>query len=165
MSYKYKVLLIVAPLVLFLDQITKWWVLKTLSIGERVPVINGFWEWVHIRNPGAAFGILGESWFAYRLPFFFVVSVLALGVIAYIFLKTDACDRFNPIPMSLITAGVLGNFIDRVRFGNVVDFISLRIQGRQVWGVDLVWPAFNVADSAITLALLLMIVRMIRCKT
>lgn len=164
MSSKYKILSILAPLVLLLDQITKFLVLRMIQIGEVIPVIPGYFDLVHVRNRGAAFGILHDLGDAIRTPFFYIVTLVAISVLFYVFYTLEARKHFFAYPLSLIVGGVLGNVIDRLRFGNVVDFISLHIHDKILWGIQLEWPAFNVADSAITVSMVLIFAKMIRDK-
>lgn len=156
MKYPLKVLLILTPVVLILDQWTKHLVVRSMELGERIPVIAGYFDIVHVRNTGAAFGMLADSHPAFRIPFFYGISFIALGVLAYFFWKIRDNERFFSFPLSLVTAGVLGNLIDRFRYGNVVDFVSWHIQHR------FEWPAFNVADSAITISMALILLSAFR---
>lgn len=157
MVYKYKVLFILTPVIVALDFFTKWLVLENMAIGEKITVIPGFFDLVHVRNTGAAFGLLARMDPSFRVPFFYAVSFAAICVLVYCFLTLKAEDRFYPWPLSLIFAGVIGNGIDRIRFGNVVDFVSLHVGDKMVSGVELRWPAFNAADSAITIAMVLLV--------
>jgi len=160
MQYKYKVLSVIAPLILILDQWTKQIVLTTLALGEKRIFIDGFWDWVHVRNSGAAFGLLAQTPDWLREPFFYSISVVALVVIVWVFVQMKNSERLLPFPFALILGGLLGNGIDRIRFGNVVDFVSWHVGDKVVAGIELVWPAFNVADSAITTAMVLLILQM-----
>ncbi|MDO8494653.1 MAG: signal peptidase II [Deltaproteobacteria bacterium] len=156
MSYKYKILFLVAPAVLLLDQWTKSLILGHLVLGQTIPVIPDFFDLVHVRNSGAAFGLLASWGDGLRVPFFYGISFLAVCFLGYFFTTLPKEDRFHPWPLSLITAGVFGNLIDRIRFGNVVDFLSFHIGDQSLWGIPLIWPAFNVADSAITISMILL---------
>lgn len=164
MSYKIKTFLWITPSLLVADFFTKGLVLRNISIGEVVTVIPGFFDLVQVRNTGAAFGLLAGLGETIRVPFFYGISVLAIIVLAYFFKKLEPTNRFYPWPLSLIFAGVWGNFLDRIRFGSVVDFVSLHVGDKMVSGVELRWPAFNVADSAITLAMVLLIAAMLKKK-
>lgn len=164
MSYKYKILLSVAPAVLALDQLTKFFVLRGMPLGQVIPVIPGFFDLVHIRNTGAAFGILAHWAPVFRLPFFYGVTIVAMVILIYAFKHLADHDRFYAVPLSLITGGVFGNLIDRARFGNVVDFLSFHVKDVVLWRVRMEWPAFNVADSAITVSVVLIAWRMLRGK-
>ncbi len=137
-----------AALIVVLDQLAKWVVLNTLSFGETIYVAP-FWNWVLTFNPGAAFSFLADQpgwqrWF---------FTVLALGVSGWIAfeLKKHPEQKLMALALTLVMGGALGNVIDRVRFGAVVDFIQWHAAG-------FYWPAFNVADSAISVGALLLIV-------
>lgn len=164
MSFKYKCLAIIPPLVFLFDQLTKYFVAAKISIGEGIPIIAGFFDVVHYRNTGAAFGLFSGANEAWRTPFFYVVSALALVIIVYYIIKLNPLERMMPVALSLVVGGIFGNGLDRVRQGFVTDFLSLHVGDKYLWGVRLEWPAFNVADSAITVAMILLIVGSFRCK-
>lgn len=146
MRFKFKVLLFLALPVVILDQWTKLLVLKKIPYGEHISVISGFFDLVHVRNPGAAFGLFSNASASLRVPFFYTISILALIFLAYYFYKLRDEESWSLVIVSLLFGGVIGNMIDRIRFGNVVDFLSCYIG-------EHAWPAFNVADSAITVAM------------
>ncbi len=157
MKNKYLWVPVIAAGVLVLDQATKLLVIKYLPLYGTVPVIPGFFELTHVRNPGAAFGILSGAHGSWRTAFFLVVSLAALAVIAM--LVRRIADRLSLAAFSLIAGGAAGNLIDRVRFGEVVDFFNVYI-----WkGVAYLdpWPTFNIADSAITVGVGLLVVEML----
>jgi signal peptidase II len=150
--------LAMAALVLLLDQMTKAWIISTLRIHESLTVIGGFFNITHVRNPGAAFGFLAGASPAFRYVFFLAVTVAAIVLILHYLRTTRIEDISLVFSLSLILAGAVGNLIDRVRFGEVVDFFDVYI------GVHH-WPAFNVADAAITSgAAILMIILFRRRK-
>lgn len=136
-----------ALIVVVLDQLSKWVVLNHIQFGETLYVAP-FWNWVLTFNPGAAFSFLADQPGWQR----WVFSVLALVVSGWIALEL----RRHPeqqrlaLALTLVMGGALGNVIDRIRFGAVVDFIQWHVAGYY-------WPAFNVADSAITLGAVLMV--------
>jgi signal peptidase II len=136
-----------AATVIVLDQLTKWVVLANIRFGETIYVAP-FWNWVLTYNKGAAFSFLAdqEGW----QRWFF--TVLALGVSAWIvvMLKKHWSETLLSLALALILGGALGNVIDRIRFGAVVDFIQWHAAG-------FYWPAFNVADSAICVGAALLI--------
>ena len=136
-----------AGAVIVLDQISKWVVLNTLTLGDT-RYVAPFWNWVLTFNPGAAFSFLAnqpgwQRWF---------FTGLALAVSAWLALeiRRHAGQRLMALSMALIMGGALGNVIDRVRFGAVVDFVQWHVAGYY-------WPAFNIADSAITVGAVLLI--------
>ena len=136
-----------AALVLLADQATKWLVLQTMPLGEVIP-ITGFFNLVHVRNPGAAFSFLADAGGWQRWLF----AAFAIGVSALlIFMMRRAPEqRLFCFAAALVIGGAIGNLIDRLVFGEVIDFLDFHWQG---WH----WPAFNIADSGITLGAFLII--------
>ncbi len=136
-----------AAIVIVLDQLSKWVVLGHLQYGETIYVAP-FWNWVLTFNPGAAFSFLADQQ-GWQRWFF---TVLALGVSGWIALelKRHPEQKLMALALTLVMGGALGNVIDRIRFGAVVDFVQWHAAGYY-------WPAFNVADSAITLGAVLMV--------
>jgi signal peptidase II len=139
---------LVAGAVLVLDQATKALVLKHLPLGESLPVIPGFFDLTHVHNPGGAFGFLSGMSAEFRGLVFVAVSLLAVGLILYFYWQTPVRQRLLAVGLSLIFGGAVGNLVDRIRFGIVVDFLDL-------YAGELHWPAFNIADSAITVGVLI----------
>ncbi|MBY0472093.1 signal peptidase II [bacterium] len=143
MKTKYRLLLLVAPLIALIDQLTKYLASTSFRLGETRTVIDGFFNLTHIRNPGAAFGILAQANEVWRLPFFIVVSFLALAVMLYVFGKLAEEQRLQAFSLSLVSGGAIGNLIDRARLGYVVDFLDFH------WQAQTHFPSFNMADVAI----------------
>ncbi len=138
----------VAGAVLVLDQVTKALVLAHLPLGGSIPVLPGFFDLTHVHNPGGAFGFLSGMSAEIRALLFVAVSLLAAGLILYFYWQTPPNQRFLAVGLSLLFGGAVGNLVDRIRFGVVVDFLDL-------YAGSLHWPAFNVADSAITVGVLI----------
>lgn len=136
-----------AALLLLADQATKWLVLQAMPLGEVIP-ITGFFNLVHVRNPGAAFSFLADAGGWQRWLF----AVFAIGVSALlIFMMRRAPEqRLFCFAAALVIGGAIGNLIDRLVFGEVIDFLDFHWQG---WH----WPAFNIADSGITVGAFLII--------
>jgi signal peptidase II len=135
--------LLISIIILIFDQATKFVIVRTISIHEVVNVLP-FFQLVNVRNEGAAFGLfqsLGNT-------FFIVISIGAISVISYLMLKA----KDERLALSLILGGAIGNFVDRVGSGYVIDFIDLYV-GRYHW------PAFNVADSALTVGIAFLFLR------
>jgi len=150
---RYRTLAIVSAVILVLDQATKFYVDAHFRLHESVPVIRGLFHLTYIRNKGAAFGILADS--AVRIPFFITVSIVAmLGIIWYI-RRIREDQRLAVYALSLVFAGAFGNLIDRIRLGEVIDFLDVFWQRHH-------WPAFNIADSAITIGVALLFLEMWR---
>jgi signal peptidase II len=152
-SLKYRVLVIVSLITIVLDQATKLYIARTLPLHTMITVIENFFTITYLRNKGAAFGILANS--SWRLPFFILVSLIAVVVIFVVIAKLRDDQQLAAVSLSLIFAGALGNLIDRVRLGEVIDFIYVH------W-FEHYWPAFNVADSAICVGVFLLALDMIR---
>lgn len=138
--------------VLVSDQITKTLAQSRLSLGEAIEVIPGLFNLTLVYNPGAAFGLFGNLPDFWRRTVLFVVSILALLVVFRFMVKEAKDDRWAQFALSAILAGAIGNIIDRLRFDAVVDFLDF------YWG-NYHWPAFNIADSAISLGVTILIVR------
>lgn len=151
MNLRYQILLAVSTLVLVLDQVTKVYIDKTMALHSSIPVIEGFFNITYLRNRGAAFGILANS--AWRLPFFLLVSAVAVVVILVVIKRLRDDQKLNALSLSLIFSGALGNVIDRIRLGEVIDFLDVHWRGHH-------WPAFNVADSAICVGVFLLAIEM-----
>ncbi len=143
-----------AAVIVALDQITKSAITSRFSLHEVFSVIPGFLNLVYVMNPGAAFGFLADASETFRYVFFTGVTVLAAGLITYYLVKSSPRNLLLAVCLTLIFGGALGNLIDRLRFGAVVDFLDVYIGTAH-------WPAFNVADSAITVGAILLIWEMI----
>ena len=144
-----------AGVLVLLDQISKWVVLGTLQPGET-RYVAPFWNWVLTFNPGAAFSFLSDAG-GWQRWFF---TLLALGVSGWIvvMLRQHRNEFRLALALTLVLGGALGNVIDRLRFGAVVDFIQWHVAGYY-------WPAFNLADSAICLGAALLLLDQLRGKT
>jgi len=125
------------------DQATKIWVDTNLSFADRIPVVEGFFYITHVRNPGAAFSLFAGVDATIRLTFFIGVSIVAIGIISSFYRKLAPGDRLSALALGLILGGALGNLIDRVTRGEVVDFLHFRL-----WS-GYSWPDFNLADTFI----------------
>ena len=138
-------LLATAALIYVADQVTKALVVANLAYGDRVPVIGDVVQLWHLRNTGAAFSILpGAVWL------FIPITIIALGMVAYFHVQLRDRGPWIHVILGAILAGSLGNLTDRVRLGYVTDFVSVGIG-------DLRWPAFNVADPAVVIGILLLV--------
>ena len=150
---RYRTLTMIACVIMVLDQATKLYVDANFRLHETVPVIRGFFHLTYVRNKGAAFGILADN--AVRIPFFITVTIIAMiGILWYIKRIRDD-QKLALFSLSLIFSGAFGNLIDRIRLGEVIDFLDVFWQRHH-------WPAFNVADSAITVGVTLLFIEMWR---
>lgn len=136
-----------AAAVILLDQVTKWAVLENFVYGERRE-ITGFFNLVLVYNKGAAFSMFASA-DGWQTPLLILFALVAAGIVSYLIVRNRE-KRVLCLGLALILGGALGNLIDRLRFGHVVDFLDFHAMG---WH----WPAFNVADSGITVGALLLI--------
>ena len=133
--------LILSAVVIVLDQISKWLALAELQPYEPVAVIDGLLNWMLAFNPGAAFSFLADSGGWQR--WFFTVLAIVVSAVLVVWLSRTARNHWREaVPLALIIGGAIGNVIDRVRLGHVVDLIDVYVGQYH-------WPAFNIADSAI----------------
>lgn len=147
-----------ALLLILLDQATKEWVRRAIPLHESIPVIDGFLNWVHVRNSGAAFGFMNAVDFPYKSLVVSLVAVIALVAIASYARQLGAETTLARTALTLVLAGAVGNLIDRLTAGFVVDFVDVYWREYHFW-------AFNVADSAITVGAILMVVELIFART
>jgi len=132
----------IAITVLVLDQVTKYLVSNYVELGRRVEMVPGLLDLVHARNPGAAFGLMSRSPWEFRSVFLVVISVVALMVILWLVFSAGENSGLLTAGYGFFFGGALGNLVDRVRLGEVIDFLDF-------YSGSLHWPAFNVADSAL----------------
>ena len=138
---------LIALLIIMVDQITKWLVVKYMTLGESIPIIENFLYITSHRNRGAAWGILqGQMWF-----FYIVTTVVIIGIVFYI--RKFSTDKLTGISLGLILGGAIGNFIDRIFRNEVVDFVHTYIFSYS-------FPVFNVADSALCIGVGLLVIAM-----
>ncbi len=119
-----------------------------------VEVVESFWHFRYVENPGAAWGFLSGSAAWFRTPFFLVMSTLAMGFMVYYFRQTRPGQWLVRLALALVFGGAVGNFLDRVRLGYVIDFIDWH------W-YDAHWPTFNIADACISVGVCLMVIDML----
>jgi signal peptidase II len=150
-SSRYVLLALIAFTVIILDQATKYWIMHSMRLHESIPIVPNLFNFTYIRNPGAAFGLLAGSSNAFRTVFFGVTSLFALGLLGTILVRLPAKDWVGQVSIAGILGGAVGNLIDRLRFGEVVDFLDVYLESYH-------WPAFNVADSAISVGVVCLII-------
>jgi signal peptidase II len=170
------ILALTVPICVIADQVTKALAASYLkpiafeaSPADRyVTVIEGFWRFKYTENAGAAWGLFRDSSASFRIPFFIIVSLAAIGFILWFFKKLEPRQKLLPLAVSLVLGGAIGNLIDRVIMGKVIDFIDwyLVFDGPVDLGLFTIttgekhWPTFNVADAAISVGVVLLIVEM-----
>jgi signal peptidase II len=136
--------------VIVLDQLTKAWVQRSIGPHESRPVIDGFLSLTHGRNPGIAFGILSEGGLPFQAQALTLLGLVAVMALSAYALRVPPAHRLRLVALSLVIGGAVGNLIDRIRHGSVVDFIH-------VYWRTYTWPDFNVADSAISVGVTLLV--------
>ncbi|MBL7565464.1 signal peptidase II [Staphylococcus saccharolyticus] len=152
-KYYIGVSLLVAILVIVFDQVTKWFIATSMKIGDSYEVIPNFLNITSHRNNGAAWGILSG-----KMGFFYIITLIILVVLIVFYIKEAKFNLFMQVAISLLFAGALGNFIDRILHGEVVDFIDTNI-----FGYD--FPIFNIADSSLTIGVLFVIIALLKDTT
>lgn len=146
--------MIITGLMVSADQLSKLYVHTQFRLGESISVISGFFNLTYVRNFGAAFGFLADSHPSFREIFFLAMPPIALLIILLILRGVDNKDTKQIIALSSIFGGAIGNYIDRLRFRYVIDFLDFHIGGK--WS----WPAFNIADAAIVGGVILLLILM-----
>ena len=145
--------LIVAIVILIIDQLTKKIITAIMNIGDSYEVIPHFLNITSHRNNGAAWGILSG-----KMGFFYIITLIILAVLIIFYIKETKYNAFMQVAISLLFAGALGNFIDRLFNGEVVDFIDTNI-----FGYD--FPIFNIAESSLTIGVIFVIIALVKDAT
>jgi signal peptidase II len=156
LKVKYLILVSLSGAIVALDQLTKMYIHTQYRVGESTTIIEGFFNITSVRNPGAAFGFLAESHPEFRNIFFLLIPPIALLVILSVLRSVPDNDKFQIFGLSLVFGGAIGNYIDRLRFRYVIDFLDIHY--KEVY----TWPAFNVADMAIVSGIGILVLLMIR---
>ena len=154
---------IVAAVIVAIDQVSKVWVHATLSDGPRMELIPGWLNFVYSRNPGGLFGYftdLGQPW---RTMLLTVLPVFAIALVVYYLVRGDDLDRTARLALALVLGGAIGNLLDRMFRGEVIDFIDAQASGALgAWLIENTgtahWHTFNVADSCIVSGAILLLI-------
>jgi len=153
---KYLILAAISGLIIAIDQATKLYVHTKFLLGESITVIEGFFNITYVRNPGAAFGFMRNADEAFRDIFFLSLPPIALVIILAILRGVPGKDKIQIFALSCIFGGAIGNYIDRLRFRYVIDFLDFHYKEQ------FVYPAFNIADSAIVIGVGILLILMFR---
>ena len=145
----------ISGLIVALDQVAKALVDRYMDLHESRSIVDGLARLTYVQNRGAAFGILSDADLPYQSLLFSAISILALGAIAFYAWKLPAGSRLPQLALAFIMGGAAGNLLDRARLGYVIDFVDV------YWGRHH-WPAFNVADSAITIGVCLLVLDILK---
>lgn len=144
--------------VLLLDQVSKWLIINHLKLHQILSVIPGFFNLVLVKNRGMAFGIFSQTRSGFPYYFLLATTIGVIVVILCFFYWTKGNRKWLTVGLSIILGGAIGNCIDRVRFGYVIDFLDFFIKGYH-------WPAFNVADSAVTAGTFWLFINILKGKS
>lgn len=147
MNSKYRIMpmTLYTAILILMDQISKYIIVKTMNIGESISVIGEVLQITSHRNYGAAWGMLQN-----QMIFFYIITIIVLIALIYFYYKEAADNLLMQCGLMLIFAGAIGNFIDRLFRGNVVDFIDTKI-------INYDFPIFNVADSCLTIGVFILL--------
>ena len=152
MKPRYTLFAVIASVGILIDQITKIAVDRSMQLFDSIPIVEHFFHLTYVRNRGAAFSFLSNA--SWRLPFFITVSIIAAIVILVAFQKMRDDQKLAHTSLALIFSGAVGNLIDRIRLGEVIDFLDAHWYRHH-------WPAFNVADSLICVGVFLLAIDML----
>ncbi|MSN25918.1 MAG: signal peptidase II [Geobacter sp.] len=147
MKKRYTIFAAISVIGIIVDQITKFYIDRSMQLFDSIPIVDNFFNLTYVRNKGAAFSFLSNA--SWRLPFFITVSAVAALVILIAFHRLRDDQRLAHISLAMIFSGAVGNLIDRLRLGEVIDFLDAH------WH-QMHWPAFNVADSLICVGVFLL---------
>lgn len=150
MSRKSKIILITGGIIFCLDRLTKLLAARNLRLSDSVPVIKGYFDITLVHNTGAAFGFMAVARESLRLPFLLITAACAVAVLLYFMKRTEGHETLTLIALALVVGGAAGNMADRIAFGYVIDFIDWHA------GEFYHWPAFNIADSGITVGVFIL---------
>jgi signal peptidase II len=157
LSAKWKIVSAWLIVIVCLDQLTKIIVDRTMALYQSIPIVDGLFNLTYVRNTGAAFGIFAGSAEFFRRPFLILVSILASVFIVTLLKRLAEHEKLLIAALAFILGGALGNLIDRIVYGEVIDFLDLYWRSYH-------WPAFNVADSFITIGVTMTIFSLYRHK-
>lgn len=143
--------LLIMGLIIVSDQLTKLWIVENFALHDSLPVIPGFFNLVLVHNTGAAFGMLSDLPPLWRQIFFVSVAAVAVTALTIMQRRLGGQHPLYAVSFGLISGGAVGNVIDRLKQGSVIDFLDFHLSGHH-------WPAFNVADSGITVGVCLFLI-------
>lgn len=148
-----KLLFFVVPFVIgyAADQLTKQLIIDGIPLYGLTTVIPGVFDLTHVRNPGGAWSLLADGDASTRIPFFVGAGVVAIGMLLYFYAQLEAHARLSATALGMVLGGALGNLTDRIRHGEVVDFLQVHLPGYT-------WPTFNVADSLVVVGVIILMI-------
>jgi signal peptidase II len=147
--------LTITSVIVLLDQVTKQVIDRTMALHESIPLVSGVLQLTYVRNRGGAFGLLSSSELPFQNILFPTINLAVLGAMIFIALRMPAQRRWVQTALSLVIGGALGNLVDRLAHAYVIDFVDVYWKSHH-------WPMFNVADSAISTGVCLLVLDMLR---
>jgi signal peptidase II len=157
LSGKIKLVLLLVVAIVALDQATKAIIDRNMVVGQSISVIESFFSITYVRNTGAAFGVLARSGEFFRRTFLIGFSIAAIGFIVLMLRRLPHDEKLLTAALGFILGGAIGNLIDRLLYGEVIDFLDF-------YWANYHWPAFNVADSFITIGVTVILFRLVLAK-
>jgi signal peptidase II len=160
-----RVFIIVSGCVILFDHLVKWIIRATMDLNQTIPVIGNFFTISYILNSGIAFGFFDSNPSPVKTPLLIVISLVALCIILYIFLSLPKEIRHSGLAMGLVFGGAIGNIIDRIIRGKVVDFLDVDFPDISIPRLHIYmtrWPTFNVADSCVLVGIIMLLIIIIR---
>ncbi|MDA8139680.1 MAG: signal peptidase II [Desulfobacteraceae bacterium] len=157
MLRKYLPFGIISTVVIVLDQLSKALVMNYLPLGDSITIIPNFFSLTHVHNPGGAFGFMARNGSPLRHWLFLAAAVFALVMIVYFYHQTPKDRPFFGFALALIFGGAIGNMIDRIRFGEVVDFLDVYLGFTSLPH----WPTFNIADCGVTIGVTIFVLHIL----
>jgi len=160
-SRRMKIFILVSISVILIDHVVKWIIKSSMDLNQTIQVIGDFFTISYILNSGIAFGLLDSNPSPVKTPLLIIISFIALGIILYIFLTLPKNIKRSGLSMGLIFGGAIGNIIDRIVRGEVVDFLDIDFPDISIPALHIHmtrWPTFNVADSCVLLGIIMLLV-------
>jgi len=162
---KLKVFIIITAAVIIADHLTKWIIKTSMDLHQTVRVIGEYFTITYILNSGIAFGLFDSNPSPHKSVLLIIISFIALGIILYIFLSLPRSVKHTGLAMGLIFGGAIGNMIDRIVRGRVVDFLDIDFPDITIRALNIHmtrWPTFNLADSCVLAGIVLLLVIILR---
>ena len=157
MLSKYIRFVAISGIVILLDQISKALVLRYMPLHDAIQIVPGFFNLSHVRNPGGAFGFMAQQGSMLRHVIFLGAAFFALGMILYFYHQTPSNRPWFGVGLAMIFGGAVGNLIDRLRFGEVVDFLDVYLGFTNLPH----WPTFNIADCGVTVGVIIFLLHIL----
>lgn len=153
--------LMVSSIILIIDRITKWIIKTNMEVNQTIKVIDDFFTLSYILNSGIAFGLMDSNKSSFKTPLLIIISFIALGIILYIFFSLPRSIKASGVAMGFIFGGAIGNIIDRIIRGEVIDFLDVDFPDISFEFLNFYmtrWPTFNAADSFVLIGIIMLLI-------